>query len=131
MRAHRYFTGMVLLGCLLWAGCERKASFTGDASQLESVFQLTSTSQGAGADPSTYKDAQTPALVKSLVDAIRSNDMDTAAPLLHVLNFRGPGLSYDQFNAIRLAFGDVSTELAHRAANGDEHAKDLMQKMSP
>jgi hypothetical protein len=123
---------MLLFCCLLfsWVGCERKASFSGDAHKLETAFSLTSVSQGAG-DLSAYKDAQTPALVKTLVDALHSNDMDTAAQVLHVLNFRGPGLSYDQFNAIRLAFGDVSTELALRAAHGDDHAKDLMQKMSP
>jgi hypothetical protein len=125
-----HFTRMILLGGLLLVGCSRSGSFSSDASQLEKAFTLTSSSPQAG-DPSGYKDANTPALVQSLVVALRSGDMDTAAKALHVLNFRGSGLAYDQFNAIRFAFGDVSNELNQRAAKGDEHAKDLMNAMSP
>ena len=121
---------ILVLTCCLLAGCERRVSFSGDADQLEKEFGLTSSSQPAS-DPSTYKTAETPVLVKTLAVALRSNDLDTAAVVLHTLNYRGHGLSFDQDSAIRRAFGDVSTELSERAAKGDQHAKDLANKMNP
>src|SRR5208282_550422 len=83
------------LGFLLLIGCQQKlgGNLSHDAKQLERAFALTSTSPQAG-DPSTYKTADTAALVKTLTVALHSGDLDTAAKTLHTLNFRGAGLSF-------------------------------------
>ena len=119
-----------LCGCFLFAaGCERRVSFAADADQIEKAFSLTT--QSPQAEAGAFKTAETPALAKTLVVALRSSDFATASQALHTLNYRGGGLSFDQFNSIRQAFGDVSGELAKRAAKGDEQAKELLNKMSP
>lgn len=118
------------LWCLLSAGCGRSANFPGDAKDLEKAFSLTAASPQSG-DASTYRTADTPTLAKTLAVALRSGDLDTAALVLHTLNTRGPGLSFDQYEAIRRVLADVGSELSEKAAKGDDHAKDLLKKMGP
>lgn len=116
--------------CLLAAvGCERKADLGADAKLLEKTFSLTA--QSPAADAGSYKTAETPALAKTVATALKSGDLATASQALRTLNYRGGGLSFEQFNAIRQTFGDVSGTLAKRAAKGDEHAQHLLNKMSP
>ncbi len=120
----------ISLCCILLAGCGRHVSNAGDADRLEKVFGLTSSSPNAG-DPSGFKNADTPALAKTVADALRSGDMNTVALALHTLNFRGSGLSFDQYDAIRTTYNDVSEELSQKAAKGDQQANDLLNKLRP
>jgi hypothetical protein len=113
----------------LLAGCGG-TGFSDDAAQLEKAFALTASSPKAS-DPATYKTADTAALVKTLAGALRVGDLDTAAKVLHTLNTRGSGLSFDQYQAIRQALADVGHDLAQKAAKGDSHAKHLMNEMGP
>lgn len=125
--------GQVLGACLggiLLAGCGRNAVFSGDAKDLEKAFALTAVSPQSS-DASAYKTADTPVLAKTLAVALRSGDLDTAALVLHTLNTRGPGLSFDQYEAIRRVLADVGGDLSEKAAKGDDHAKDLLKKMGP
>jgi len=115
---------------LLAAGCQKSGggSLSGDARALEHAFSLTAASLPAG-DTAGFKEAATPALVKTLTVALRSDDMATAAKALHVLNYRGAGLSFDQFDTIRQAYGDVGRRLSQRASAGDQEAKELLNQM--
>jgi hypothetical protein len=121
---------LALIICsVMFAGCQKAINLSGDAKQLEKTFALTDSSPRVEGD--SYKTADVPVLAKTLAVALRSNDLDTAASALHSLNLRSTGLSFDQYNAIRNAFGDVSAELTKRAAKGDDKAKNLLNRMSP
>lgn len=109
--------GVVLLsGCLL-AGCGSGPALSRDAKQLEKVFALSSASPAAG-DPSGFKTADSPALAKTVVEALRTGDLATASKALQVLNYRS-GFSSDQFLAVRQTGMDVGRALSRQAAKGN------------
>lgn len=124
--------GVMVVACfcfLFGSGCQKRVSLSGDAQRLEKAFALTE--QSPPASSGDYKTAKTPELVKTAAVALRASDLPTAVKVLHILQYRGTGLTFDQFNTLSQTVADVSNELSRRAAGGDEDAKSLLSALSP
>lgn len=109
----------------LFAGaCSKKADLKSSASELEKAFQASAAPVAGQAAPAVS--AQTSPneaqdLVKTALAAARADDYAGGVMALQTARSK-PGLSAEQLMAVQRTLQAMTTDLATRAANGDQKA---------
>jgi len=116
-----FLTGLILL---LVGACSRKPDVKSSASELEQAFQAPSApapSQAGPAGSAPVAATEAHDLVKEALAAARADDFASGVVALQAARSK-PGVSAEQLMAVQRAMQAMTTDLATRAANGDQKA---------
>ena len=111
---------------VLFAGaCNKKPDLKSSAAELEQAFQnpaAPATGQAAPASaPTQSSTSEAQDLVKTALAAARADDYASGVMALQAARSK-PGVSAEQLMAVQRTLQAMTTDLATRAANGDQKA---------
>lgn len=123
MRTQRILISFVVALMLVTASCRKQEDVKSSASELELAFQ-TPTVPAAVANPAASAQAASTGaeeLVKTALAAARVDDYASGVIALEAAQ-RKPGVTAEQVMAVQRAVLAMTSDLATRAANGDQKA---------
>lgn len=124
MKAQSLVLALTAMSVLLTGGCSKPADVKSSVAELEQAFQAPpapAPAAGAPAPTPATGSAEAQDLVKSALAAARADDYAIGVTALQAARSK-PGVSAEQLMAVQRAMQAMTTDLATRAANGDQKA---------
>lgn len=124
MNAQSICVSLLATLVLLAGGCRKQADVKSSVAELEQAFQAPTPAAAPAAGvpalpPAAAAEAQD--LVKAALNAARADDYASGVVALQAARTK-PGVSAEQLMAVQRAMQAMTTDLATRAANGDQKA---------
>ena len=124
MRAQPLLISLAATLVLFAGACGKKADLNSSAAELEKAFQAPAAPaaiQAGAAATAQTSPAEAQDLVKTALAAARADDYASGVAALEAAR-RKPGVTAEQLMAVQRTLQAMTTDLATRAANGDQKA---------
>jgi len=120
MRAHPILLSLAVTLMITGGACSRKPDVKSTVSELEKAFQAPAGVPAAAASAPAGA-AEAHELVQTALAAARTDDFANGVLALQAAR-RQPGVSAEQLMVVQRTMQALTTDLANRAASGDEKA---------
>ena len=124
MKTQSLMVALTAILMLFASACSKQPDVKSSASELEKAFQTpaaSATGQALAAAPVQTAPTEAQDLIKTALAAARADDYASGVIALEAAQ-RKPGVTAEQLMAVQRTMRAMTTDLATRAANGDQKA---------